>query len=98
MEQAQKRIYTRKTNFRKRQFNIRRREDWVAKVVRIESYVFWGETPQTKTRLFDEETLTVMEQYCSYFGCGKELDMLEKLSGDRCHRHPKGKVKGEEYL
>lgn len=38
-----------------------------------------------------ERDLEPTEICCSFFGCGKKLTREEKLCGDRCVSHPKGK-------
>ena len=35
----------------------------------------------------DEETLIIDEVYCSIFGCGKKLTLIEKRYGNKCFNH-----------
>lgn len=35
----------------------------------------------------DERIVTVVEKYCSQFGCGRELSRIENLAGDKCTFH-----------
>lgn len=42
-----------------------------------------------KIKPINEETLEIIDQYCSFFGCNKLLSSMEKLAGDRCFLHPR---------
>lgn len=39
-------------------------------------------------KLINEETLEVIDVYCSFFGCNQKLTSQQKLFGDRCPEHP----------
>ncbi|MEO7048885.1 MAG: hypothetical protein ABI091_26520 [Ferruginibacter sp.] len=41
----------------------------------------------------DENSIEILPEICSYFGCRKELNMNEKLCGTRCCDHPIEKPK-----
>ena len=40
-----------------------------------------------KVEPVDEERLVIEEVYCSIFGCGKKLTLIEKRYGNKCFNH-----------
>jgi len=67
-------------------------------IYEIPEYLKWDiERKRNEITATNENDLE-QEPYCSFFGCGKRLSLVESLCGDRCIRHEKVKMDIIKFL